>query len=70
MHEHVCKHILGGAIYAGTTSVLLFYAPVSLLNNVAEDSGGAIYVRGMASLSMKDDVHLEGNKAGAYGGAT
>jgi predicted outer membrane repeat protein len=63
------SHTTGGAIYAGINSLVLIDAVLSLSSNSAEDSGGAVYLRDGAALSAKNGLVLEGNRAGAYGGA-
>ncbi len=57
----------GGGIYA-ESSRLIINSAVGLLNNVAQDSGGALYLNKGSLLSAKNSILFINNRAGAYGG--
>ncbi len=68
IYTHTCilTHT-GGATYA-ESSRLIVDGAISLVGNVAQDSGGAFYLSAKSSFSAKNNIIFDGNAAGAYGG--
>ncbi len=60
----------GGAIFANTSSQVVFEKEAALIGNTARNgTGGAIMLVGGASAAFSGDALLEGNKAAGDGGA-
>jgi hypothetical protein len=54
-------------VYAESSRLFINQA-TTFLGNLADDSGGALYLCKQSSLSAKNSIFFHGNSAGSYGG--